>query len=63
MTGLRRKKQKEQEDLDVLIAESQRIRDELLKTTGKLDAFTALLAAEADQLKAEAEQIESNDGE
>lgn len=40
-------------NLDDLIAESQAIRDELLRTVGKIDAFSEALTAEAIRLRNE----------
>lgn len=36
--------------VDVLISESRRIRDELMRTVGRLDAFTQQLAEEVAKL-------------
>jgi hypothetical protein len=38
-------------DFEELIAESRRIREELIRTAGRLDGFVAQLAAEAEKLR------------
>lgn len=40
-------------NIDALIAESQEIRDDLLKTIGKLEAFSDALTIEASRLREE----------
>lgn len=39
-------------DVDALIAESRRLRDELLKTAAQLDAFARQLVRETNELQA-----------
>jgi len=41
------------ENIDELIAQSQSIRDDMLKTIGKLEAFSIALTAAADSLRME----------
>lgn len=48
-------------NLDDLIAESQAIRDDLLRTVGKIDAFSAALTAEANRLQDEVSNARDNE--
>lgn len=52
---------RKKESLDDLISESQRIRDELIKTASKLEVFTALLAEEVATLADEAGHLGDDD--
>lgn len=50
-------------DIDQLIAESQELRDTLLKTIGKLEAFSAALTVEAGRLRDEITDAGDNETE
>lgn len=56
-------KRSREQDLDKLLADSQRLRDELLKTVAKLETFADLLTDQVEELKEATEGSGDRDGD